>query len=371
MNMRVFVSPPGSFRDDMNSNERNALGKRLALSNNHLVTTKADDSIIQYFREYDLNVNIISNDFERYTEFMEKTPLKKVILESDFLVFLPCSHSTLTLLSTAIDLAFAGRLDVPIIILNSNHFFDEFITMINKTFELKDSNIFESLKLLFESQNTSKLGVHIAQNIDEVLYLIENFSEYTPLSEVGCYGDYVKYPVTYKNVLLPNNQTSTLEGWRILHICNNYVYLVSAGTPLAFSFNKENDTEEGMNQIRALLKWDLNSMLFEQNGFYTDYITKAFLNKYTLDINIAVAEDFESQFGANLSLVVPKKDKYDLLRNGTDIYLLNFRDQLCLLDQTGNFLPHQYGTFGLRVIVTLKANVLTKGKDENGAWQLS
>lgn len=372
MNMRVFISPPCSFSNESMLRERKALGKLLTYRENKLVTLTENDYLISCFKERNLQVNVISTDSKKNSNSTPKDSFQKILEESDVLVFLPGTFQSTNLLFTAINNAYEGTLDTPVIILNSNHFFDEFIFMVNKSLGLTNNIVNTVSETIFDSVSISSHGVYEVKSIDDALCLIEKLSEYTPFADVAKVGEYVNYPVAYENVTLENGQVSAMCGWRVIKKYHDYVYLISAGTPLALSFSKEDDTNEGHDKIRALLKWDMDSAPFTANGFINQSsVTKAFVNRYTLDINIAVAEDFESVLGATISPNISNLPKKDLLLNGTNLYLLSWYDQLCLLEQDGKFSPHKYGSFGVRPIVTLKPNILTKGKDENGIWQLA
>jgi hypothetical protein len=351
--------------------ERKSLGKQLTYRNNKLVTACADDYLISCFKEHDCEVTVLSKFHEAEFDITDKDSIRKILDESDVLVFLPGNLRSKTLLLTLINYASEEKLDIPIILLNSNHFFDMFISMVNNSIDINHTIASTTSDSVWNNLSVSSRGIYEAQNIDEVLYIIEKISEYAPLADMVSIGDYVNYPVAYENITLENGQKSNLTGWRVLNKYLDCVYLISAGTPLAFTFNKEDDTPSGHDKIRAALKWNISNANFTLNGISpSEPFTKIFINSYTLDVNIAVAEDFEAAMGGPIYLGLPKGPRQSLLINGTDLYLLSFHDQLCHLDQFGKFSNHTYGTYGVRPIVILKPNILTKGKDANSIWQL-
>lgn len=112
-----------------------------------------------YFKEdllqLDCDVEILTDSISQRTD--------KVMEESDAIIFLPGGIGTTYELLSAIESKRSNEFDKPIIIYNSNNFFDKLIEYLEKTYEEK----FSSLKI--------KDCYYIAKSADDTINYLSNY----------------------------------------------------------------------------------------------------------------------------------------------------------------------------------------------------
>ena len=212
------------------------------------------------------------------------------------------------------------------------------------------------------------------------------------LADVVQVGDYVSYPVEYKNVLSHTNSegkefTSTLEGWRVLSIEEDgTVNLVSAGVPMTY--------------FRGDLTEEVVSNLTE--GFLTTEFTTSTLNTYIkngFDDNLSLSELFTNKYTATTDGITPKvrsmiKEDVLAITGASDLIhdeLINNAEYKEMLDNksyywlasaynsTDIWYINAYGysriniessEAGIRPVVSLKSTVRTSAVDASGEFNI-
>ena len=110
---------------------------------------------ISYEQALNNNKEIITNSISERTE--------KLIEESDVLIFLPGGIGTIYELLTAIESKRSKEFDKPIIIYNSNHYFDNLLLFLDNIYNQNFTN--KSVKNCY----------HISNNITDTIEYINNY----------------------------------------------------------------------------------------------------------------------------------------------------------------------------------------------------
>lgn len=332
--MKVFLSYSTNSHYEA---YRKNFAKFLVETNHSLVTADYQDPIIPLFEKEKVEVipNVDTISFE--TNFKS---LFSSFIKSDLLVFFPGGLNTVWELSSILHHAYYAKINKPIIIVNLNGFFDDFINTIKVS--LREEPAFKA----------DSNWYYIANNLFEAQEFIKEFSKFNSLSSVVNYGDYVDYPVKYDNVILPNGQHSCYKGWRVININQNYVQLISAGTPLSISYEKNEGSQNFVKRLNSFNE-------FCDSGF-DENVNDVFFNRYTLYHEILSYED------------VQFISKDSMCYNGTDVYLISTGSHGFFLmrnNRTIDIAPH--GIYGVRIVVTLKSDTMTTGKNKDGVWMLA
>ena len=243
------------------------------------------------------------------------------------------------------------------------------------------------------------------------------------LAEKVKVGDYVNYPVYYDNIQLTNGIAS-LNGWRVLSIENDgTVNLVSAGIPLSY-YHHNNSGTTIKNLLFNFIDTPFSTSTtytFRQSGF-NPYKTlkEVFDNKYTakyestenieytttyedgtkikytgtknagdLKVRSITKEDVDKIYDPTGKTVAkhgenvmdnPKFEKMIAILNTNDTptytsYLLASAHSAFSVKgiggkTTASFVAGSEQEFGIRPVVSLKANVKTTGYDVTGTWNI-
>lgn len=332
--MKVFLS----YSTNSNYGEaRKRFAEFLAETNHTLITADYTDPVIPIFQKDKVEVlqQVDTTSFDTNSK-----SLLSSFVKSDLMVFFPGGLNTIWMLSSILHQSYYARINKPILIVNLNGFFDNFIATIKVS--LREEPTF----------NPDGHWFYVANDLSKAYEIIKEFSSFKYLSSVVRCGDYVDYPVKYENVVLPNGQKAYYKGWRVINIYKDYVQLISAGTPLSISFEEHEKSEDFVNKLNTFND-------FSDNGFEGN-VKDVLFNRYTLYHEILSYD--ELQFVSKDSL------RY----NGTDVYVLasGSRDFIVMRNnKTLDICPR--GTYGIRIIVTLKNNTMTIGKNENGVWMLA
>lgn len=332
--MKVFLSY--SINSHFNK-EREKFAEYLAETNHTLVTADFTDPTISLFKNESVDVipKVDTTSFDANSK-----SLLSSFVKSDLMVFFPGGLNTIWMLSSILHQVYYAKINKPIIIVNLNGFFDDFIN---------------TIKVSLREEPTFKPDGHwfyVANDLAKAYELIKEFSKFKPLSSVVNYGDYVDYPVKYDNVVLPNGQISTHKGWRVINVNQNYVRLISTGTPLSISYEKNETAQDFVNRLNTFNE-------FCDSGFEGN-VNDVLFNRYTLYHEILSYDD--------IHLISKDSTCY----NGTDVYILSSGSRGFLLmknDRTFDINPH--GTYGVRIVVTLKSDTMTTGKNDKNIWMLA
>ena len=193
---------------------------------------------------------------------------------------------------------------------------------------------------------------------------------YPTLYSVANVGDYVNYPVTYKNVSSGSGGgTATLTGWRVISkdSSTGRVNLISAGLPLSASVNSSN--------IPAL-KSNILSLTMITNGFDTQDLSAAFDNVYTHKNGSTpqVRTILSSEFSNGVSLSTTYTEdlyKINAIYHVADYYLSDSSSEyVWSMQAEGNFRGRS-GQGGIRPVVTLNENVKAGLTKTNNAWDIT
>ena len=332
--MKVFLSYSTNSHFD---EYRQEFGKFLSNQNHTLVTVDPMDPVISFFEKDKIEVSQKVDTTSYNANF---NSLLSVFNKSDLIVFFPGGLNTIWMLSTVLHHAYYGKINKPIIIINLEGFFDSFINTIKVS--LREEPIFKHTVNWY----------HVTNNLTSAEAMISQFSEFKFLNSVVKIGDYVDYPVGYKNVTLPNGQKSELEGWKVFNVEHGYVQLISAGTPLSMHISTN---EKNLDLINSIKTCHLTNIF--ENGF-EEQLEKAFENKYTLYFDMFSYEHIiNNMYNGNFF-------------NDTDVFVSSFED-IYILKSSNQLSTLIDGTYGLRIIVTLNSDTITSGKDFDGKWLLS
>lgn len=212
-------------------------------------------------------------------------------------------------------------------------------------------------------------------------------------------GDYVAYPVEYNNVeIAGDNVTSSLTGWRVLSINVDLdgnesigtVNLISAGTPLEYYHaNRAATTSQNMTtgflDIKAGTETS-KDYTFTKNGFTETNLRNVFNNKYTEKVasgdpsvrSLTTGDILRitgmQEMKVSYQMKLNDTTKYGtLFKNGTGYWteLAYSSTNVWYLGCDASVANDKYNaTYGVRPVVSLKADVVSVGKDTNGAWSI-
>ena len=219
----------------------------------------------------------------------------------------------------------------------------------------------------------------------------ENPDEDAKLSNVAEIGDYVKLPIAYDDV-----NGNSYNGWRVIskdvdldgNDSPGTVNLVTAGIPLTFYHHDVTSTS-----IMALTDNFLNTdfsetenYTYRKNGFSPNKtLTQVFSNKYIATKNDGItpavramkAEDiYEVTNLTNMSAehnMELNNSKYDnLFSIGSNYWIASQKDENNLWSVNGNGYVEGKNSneFGVRVVVSLRAGLVTLGSDSLNEWIL-
>lgn len=333
--MKVFLSYSTNSHFD---ETRQEFAEFLSKEKHKLLTVDSKDPVIPIFEQE--NVEVISKvDTSSYNANFFS--LLSVFDKSDLIVFFPGGLNTIWMLSSVLHHAYYGKINKPIIIVNLDGFFNSFIDTIKVS--LHEEPLFKTYGNWY----------YVADDLFATEELVSKLSSLKLLNSVVSIGDYVDYPVEYENITLPNGQETKLTGWQVINIMQNHVQLISAGTPLSLSFSKKEKIHEFISKLKST---SFNE--FSENGFGSKLL-KVLSNKYTLYFDIFSYEDIR-----------PNCQNFPFY-NGTDVYIPAATENLYLLRNDKTFADHVYGTYGIRIVVTLKSDTITTGRDANKIWLLS
>lgn len=163
-------------------------------------------------------------------------------------------------------------------------------------------------------------------------------------------GDFVLYPFNYTNEKDGWSSSSSLTGWRILNIDKDTTQLVSAGTPLLYSFTASPTLAiEQMNNL----------------------VQKYFVNDYALKVESLTKEMIDNFCTCDSYEIGMLEDS--LIKNESNVLLASLYDtkRLYLLENTGDIYEKSASStsFGIRPVITIKTNQLKK-QDEKKQWIL-
>ena len=205
---------------------------------------------------------------------------------------------------------------------------------------------------------------------------------YYVLSEKVKVGDYVLYDAGKWdiNVEVPNRNVSYTfggykkdssrnngvncnynekvnNGWRVFSIDEDKVTLIHAGISMCYYHGYGSNTNDTSINI-------LNN-LNEEKKF--DYFLD---DKYSESVRTLTKEDIDKFTGSDSSY---SRVRNDLINVGNPYWLAskNGSHYMWYVTEGGSVASDHVGTYGVRVMVTLKENVKTTGLDRKGNWILS
>ena len=132
-----------------------AISYEQALNNNKEIIGITPKIFKEDLKELNCTKEIITNSISERTE--------KLIEESDVLIFLPGGIGTIYELLTAIESKRSKEFDKPIIIYNSNHYFDNLLLFLDNIYNQNFTN--KSVKNCY----------HISNNITDTIEYINNY----------------------------------------------------------------------------------------------------------------------------------------------------------------------------------------------------
>ena len=109
---------------------------KIAKKNNRHITGITPREYTDDVSKIDMDETIIVNNIEERTY--------ELLVRSDMIIFLPGGIGTINEIFSAIDMKRCGELDKPIIIYNSNHYFDKLLVFLDKLYGDKFSPINDS-----------------------------------------------------------------------------------------------------------------------------------------------------------------------------------------------------------------------------------
>ncbi len=210
-------------------------------------------------------------------------------------------------------------------------------------------------------------------NGDTTLYAV--YSDNPPaLSTRVEIGDYVNYPVDYRNVASYNNSyKSVYTGWRVLYVDGEQVTLISAGTPILYNHTSSIGSATSVTNLTTNFLADDEK--FKEVGFPYLTLATSFNNPFTEKVESVTKADIEKALGAtsSLSYNYNLRNYGSLFDNGTYYWLAtaNNSNSLWFVGGNNGALIYIYGsTNGVRPKVSLKSGIQTAGRNESGAWEL-
>ena len=251
---------------------------------------------------------------------------------------------------------------------------------------------------------TSETYVTVKQA--QTLYAVYN-EEMPELSEQIQVGDYVNYPLGYENVKVGTEQ-SKLTGWRVLskdvdldgNTSIGTINIISAGTPLEY-YHSTYAGRSKTNITTSFFDTPIGSEAYEyqKTGFVSgdiwmygygegEKIEDLFKNEYTS------MKDGRPKVRSITSSDILKATNRNSMATGTQMGLGNtqynnlfangtaYWTELASQGLNGAYLWYvgsdgsvsnmgSEASYGIRVVVSLKDDLATPGKDENGVWILA
>lgn len=149
------------------------------------------------------------------------------------------------------------------------------------------------------------------------------------------------------------NDKEKLDGWRIIDIGDEQITLISAGIVECYYLGY---SSEGVSKSLEVLKRDqYNDYVSEEYAVSMSYLTKDMVDKY-------IGED--SSY---------KTISDDLIEIGEEYFLASGATPYSLwyITENGYVANYHVGLKGVRVVITLKEEIRTTGKNKKGAWTLT
>lgn len=231
---------------------------------------------------------------------------------------------------------------------------------------------------------TVPANVFVGTQSDITLYAVwtDNIERLPYLVSKVKVGDYVNYPVNYTDVT-----GTTMTGWRVIYVDEDTetIRLVSAGIPMTYNHYKDNSLSvTNLTKDFTEIAVTGTANTYAESGFASD-ILKTFSNKYTAkngnepNVRAMNANDIsevigtQADNGTNVSdakwnrlFAVGGNKSYWL----ATAYSLNTQNMLMVRTIDGKISNGASGAYGVRPVVTLKANVRTTGLDNQNVWKI-
>jgi len=214
-------------------------------------------------------------------------------------------------------------------------------------FELKDPG--PNYYVLSEKVKVGDYVLYDAGNWDEDTEVPNRNAPYT-------FGGYTK-DLSRNNGVNCNYNEEINNGWRVFSIEEDKVTLIHAGISMCYYHGYGNGTND--TSINIL------SNLNEESNF--DYFLD---EKYSESVRILTKEDIDKFVGSDSSYA---RIRNDLINVGNPYWLAskNGTHYMWYVTEGGSIASDHVGTYGVRVVVTLKKNVKTTGVDKKGNWLLA
>lgn len=203
-----------------------------------------------------------------------------------------------------------------------------------------------------------------------------------PLSEKVKVGDYVSYdagnwdsdaelpnrntPFTFggyqkgvsrNNGVTCNDKDIDAKGWRVFRIDEEEVTLIQTGISMCYYHGYGSATND---KSVSILKNEDETVKYD-----------FFLNeKYAQKVQILSKEDIDAFIGEDTSF---KRLDNDLLKIGTPYWLATKYETYYMWYATegATIAVDHVGNYGVRLLVTLKKEVMTEGQDDKNVWKLN
>jgi len=173
--------------------------------------------------------------------------------------------------------------------------------------------------------------------------------------ETFTFGGY-KVSTSRNNSVSCNYEFIDNKGWRVFSIEDSVVTLIHAGIPMCYYHGYGAGTND--TSINVLLGTDQNMVLQQ----FLD-------NKFGESVRILSKEDVDKFIGNDTSYT---KIDNNIIKVGIPYWLATKSGSynLWYVTEGGTIATDRVGSYGVRVLVTLKKNVQTTGINKQGAWTL-
>jgi len=149
------------------------------------------------------------------------------------------------------------------------------------------------------------------------------------------------------------NDKETLDGWRIIDIGDEQITLISAGVVECYYLGYSSSGVS--NSLEVLKQGQYNDYVSEEYAVSMSYLTKDMVDKYMKeDVSYKTISD-------------------DLIKIGEEYFLASGVTPYSLwyVSENGYVANYHVGLKGVRVVVALKEEIRTTGKNKKGAWTLT
>lgn len=170
------------------------------------------------------------------------------------------------------------------------------------------------------------------------------------------FGGYAVSSSRNKSVTCNYNETDK-EGWRVFSIENGIVTLIHNGLSMCYYHGYGSGSNDNsvtvLNNQNPDIKYD----------YFLD-------DKYSESVKILSKEDIDKWYNEDSSY---KRIRDDIINIGNPYWLStkNGTHYMCYVTEGGTIAVDHVGVYGVRMLVSLKENVKTTGKNKDGVWTLA